>query len=60
MIYLFNIVRYTGDKVRSEHYFCKYLDNFYDAQTICNFLNSKSGINTKYKVVNSTYKLKSC
>lgn len=54
---MFDIVRVTGKKLKAENYFCKSLENFYDAQSLCNYLNSKSGIDTNYKVVNSTYEL---
>lgn len=54
---MFNIVRVTGKKLKAENYFCRSLENFYDAQSLCNYLNSKSGVDTNYKVVNSTYEL---
>ena len=45
------------NKVTPDKDICKSLENFYDARYLCNYLNSKSGVDTNYKIVNSTYNL---
>lgn len=55
---MFNIVRYQGKTDYA--FYCKDFETFYDAQKVCNFLNSKDNPTkgTMFKVVGDTYQLR--